>query len=44
MKIIKIVTKAFDTVYDLLEIMIKLGIVLVYLASRWIRHLILKTN
>ena len=42
MNILKTITKAFDIFYNLLEIVIKLGIVFIYLMYLWIRHLVLK--
>ena len=44
MNMLKMISKAFDFFYDLLEIVIKLGIALVYLVFGLIRYLILKTN
>jgi hypothetical protein len=44
MNMLKMISKAFDIVYDLLDIAIKLGIVLVYLIFRWFRFMIIKTN
>lgn len=44
MNMLKMISKAFDIVYDLLDIAIKLGMVLVYLIFRWFRFMIIKTN
>ena len=44
MNVLKMISKAFDVVYDLLEILIKLGIVLVYLIFGLFRLMIIKTN